>query len=110
MTTLLHHMSQKEKTMSKIIKFPISGGSDPPQSTTVNNAKKRGLLAHIINACWVLVALVWPVLKWILSVDVFFQFLRMIIYWNDPSKNGVVTFLIHFAALTLLTWFVSRPK
>ena len=52
------------------------------------------------------------VLKWLVSIEVFFQFIRMIYHWNTPGVYAGWTFLLHFAVLTALTYFVSiyKPK
>ena len=51
-------------------------------------------------------------LKWIVSIDVFFQFIRMVYHWNTPGVFAGWTFLAHFAVLVALTYFVSiyKPK
>lgn len=109
--------------MSKIIKFPKGGPvhpgppaavpvqpqADPPKAT---NAKGGGFVAAVVRWVWIAVVLVWPVLKWVVSIEVFFQGVRMVYYWNTPGMYAGWTFLLHFAALTALTYFVSiyKPK
>ena len=75
-------------------------------------APRRGLFAPVVKAVWVVVVLVWPLLKWIVSIDVFFQFIRMVYHWNTPGVLAGWTFLAHFAVLVALTYFVSiyKPK
>ena len=73
-------------------------------------------IAVFIRVVWVFVwycaVLVWPVLKWVVSLEVFFQFMRMIYHWNDASTYVGWVFFMHFMALTALTYFVSiyKPK
>lgn len=59
---------------------------------------------------WMLTVLAWPVLKWVVSINVFFHFLRMIYHWDTPGAYVGWIFLFHFLVLTGLTWFVSMYK
>ncbi|EHW7386046.1 protein kleE [Escherichia coli] len=105
--------------MSKIIKFPgvpvePKAPAAPPESP--NKPAPRLTVAAVLNGLlrfvWVVTVLVWPVAKWIISIDVFFQFLRMFYHWDTPGVHAGWTFLAHFAVLTALTYFVSlyKPK
>lgn len=107
--------------MSNIIKFPRDDQTDlvvvepvaaPVKPTQVLNAKGKAFLAGLLRFVWVAVVLVWPVLKWVVSIEVFFQFIRMFYYWGTPGVYAGWTFLLHFAVLTALTYFVSifKPK
>jgi hypothetical protein len=66
----------------------------------------------VIKLFWVLGVLAWPLIKWVLSIDCVVQFLRMLYFWNSTGHNGGAIFLLHFALLTLLTYFVTiyKPK
>ncbi len=100
--------------MSNIVKFPKT--TKPPAVEPVMpvapKAVDQGLLAGMVKFLWVTTVLVWPILKWILSIEVFFQFARMLYYWNTPGVPAGWTFLLHFAVLTAITYFVSiyKPK
>lgn len=101
--------------MSNIIKFPKEHAE--PVVTTVlpvcaAKARDAGLVAGIVKFIWVVTVLVWPILKWVLSIHAAFQFVRMIYYWNTPGVYASWTFLLHFAVLTAITYFVSiyKPK
>ena len=61
---------------------------------------------------WMLTVLAWPVLKWVISINVFFHFLKMIYFWDAHGVYAGWVFLFHFLVLTGLTYFVSnfRPK
>jgi hypothetical protein len=54
----------------------------------------------------------WPLLRWIVAYEVLWQLLRMLWYWNTPGVHAGWTFLLHFALLTALTYFVAvyEPK
>ncbi|ECZ2944950.1 protein kleE [Salmonella enterica] len=105
--------------MSKIIKFP--GVQDEPVAPTsppevpakpARRFTAAAVLNVVVRFVWVITVLVWPVAKWIISIDVFFQFLRMFYHWDTPGVHAGWTFLAHFAVLTALTYFVSlyKPK
>ncbi len=103
--------------MSNIVKFPRATKppvikSVEPTPPTVGKVIDQSLLAGLVKFLWVTTVLVWPILKWILSIEVFFQFARMLYYWNTLGVIAGWTFLLHFAVLTAITYFVSiyKPK
>ncbi|WP_020405838.1 KleE stable inheritance protein [Hahella ganghwensis] len=107
--------------MTKIYKFPNGGPVNPvppsgvaPEENRESAPSSKSSKPFLILWRWVWVALVlvWPVLKWIISIDVFFQGIRAIYHWNTPGINAGWTFLLHFAILTALTYIVSihKPK
>ncbi|SDY51820.1 KleE stable inheritance protein [Nitrosomonas halophila] len=107
--------------MSNIIKFPRSEQVEPvsPVPATsfnqdkldkVSNTKGKAYVSGVLRFIWIAVVLVWPVLKWLVSIEVFFQFIRMIYHWNTSGVYAGWTFLLHFVALTTLTYFVSIYK
>lgn len=77
-----------------------------------SNAMAKAILAGMVRVIWVVTVLVWPVLRWVLSFEVLFQMMRMVYHWNTPGMHAGWTFVLHFAALTALTYFVSAytPK
>ncbi len=100
--------------MTKIIQFPKSSVPltletkpvkvDPVAS---NERKNHSLFSGLIKIIWVPVVIIWPILKWVISLDVLFQFVRMFVLWDTPGAYPGWTFAIHFGVLTALTWFVS---
>jgi hypothetical protein len=100
--------------MTNIINFPRRAKPDivdapkvaPPTPDTA------GIGAAVVKGLWVVTVLIWPILKWVVSIDCFFQLIRMIYHWDTPGVHAGFTFLAHFAALTALTYFVSvfKPK
>jgi len=66
----------------------------------------------LVRLVWVAVVLAWPLVRWVVSLDVAFQFARMVWYWGEPGKHALATFALHFAVLVLLTYFVTyfKPK
>lgn len=107
--------------MSNIIKFPGGGvpepAAAPPDAGEAKpkgglNAKGKAILAGVWRAVWIVFVLIWPVLKWVVSIEVFFQLLRMMYHWNTPGVHAGWTFLLHFGVLTALTYLVAfyKPK
>ncbi len=108
--------------MSNIINFPRL--TKPPHPEPVGQPQAnapppalpeqqvRGFVAALIRFVWVVTVLVWPILKWLAAFEVFFQFVRMLYHWNTPGVYAGWAFLMHFGALTALTYFVSvyKPK
>ena len=107
--------------MSNIVKFPRltkpppepverpPTASPPP---VPSKAEERGFVAVLVRFAGVATVLVWPILKWVAAIEVFFQFVRMLYYWNTLGAHAGWTFVLHFTALTALTYFVSiyKPK
>lgn len=107
--------------MSNIIKFPRSEQFKPVSPVPVasvnqdkldkvSNQKGKTFVSGMLRFFWIAVVLVWPVLKWLVSIEVFFQFIRMLYHWNTSGVYAGWTFLLHFAMLTALTYFVSIYK
>ena len=104
--------------MAKIIEFPnksehrqISHITTPKTPTS---PKVLAILPKIIiygiNVIWVVVALMYPFLSWVLGIDCAFQFFRMLYYWNDFKIHAGVTFLLHFSSFAALAVFVMAYK
>ncbi len=102
--------------MANVIKFPKQPGTfnkldlvlRPPQATKAKPDYANG----VIKLFWVIGVLAWALIKWVLSIDCVVQFLQMLYFWNSTGHNGGAIFLLHFALLTLLTYFVTlyKPK
>ncbi|MBZ2206548.1 KleE stable inheritance protein [Massilia soli] len=101
--------------MKNVIKFPAP--ETVPPTTTASQIvpvgpaeQERGNL--VLKAIWVLTVLLWPVLRYVVILDCVYQFFRMLWFWDTPGTYAGFTFMLHFAVLTGLTWFVSvyQPK
>lgn len=94
-----------------IIKFPKKAETIvapiPPAKP-----QKLGFIGGVIYFIWLVTVLVWPVLRWVIAMEVLFQFVRMIWFWDAPEVNAGWTFLLHFTAFSALTYFVGvfEPK
>jgi hypothetical protein len=100
--------------MSNIIQFPRREVMPPVQEApqTNNSAQGIGVVSVIVAGVWVVIVLLWPLLQWIVSLDVLYQLLRTLYYWRTPGVYAGWTLVMHFTALTALTYFVSvyRPQ
>lgn len=94
--------------MSNIIKFVRPGAAAPPTKAVVEPKTAK---AHMLTkAVWLVLVMVWPVLRWVLSIEVFFQFLRAWWYWDVPGVHAGWTFALHFGVLVALTYFATIYK
>lgn len=111
--------------MSNIIEFPVkakpSRQAAPPlgqiqpvalQKRPKPDGSRLTLFEHVTRVIWLLVVLTWPLVSWVGSLYVFFQFLRMLYYWNMPGSHAGWSFLAHFAVLVVLICFSTlyKPK
>ena len=106
--------------MTNIIQFPRRDSPTPIRDQAPLKAQPKplaaagggGVLSNLIKVVWVVTVLLWPLMKWILSLDVLFQFAHMVYHWNTPDVYATWTFLLHLAVLVVLTYFVSlyKPK
>lgn len=106
--------------MSNIIKFPGGAAPEPaapPAPVQAKpkggfNTKRKAILAAVWRGVWIVFVLAWPMLKWVISIEVFFQLIRMIYHWDTPGVHAGWTFLRHFGVLTALTYLVAfyKPK
>jgi len=102
--------------MANVIKFPKQPGTfnklDPVLRSPQATKAKPGYANGIVKLFWVIGVLAWPLIKWVLSIDCVVQFLRMLYFWNSIGHNCGAILLLHFALLTILTYFVTiyKPK
>lgn len=102
---------------NNVINFPKrpTPGADAPFNTTSARslgAKAKGLLVSLARGVGMLFILLWPLLKFVLTIDVVWQFLRMCWYWDTPGMHAGWTFSLHFLLLSAGYFFVAsyRPK
>ena len=106
--------------MANIIKFPDvikkhaqARQQGPPSGARVApKIEDNQFLAGVSAVVWVLVAVLWPVLQWVGGLDLLFQLIRMVYHWSTPGVHAGWTFLLHFAALSGLNYYVAfgQPK
>ena len=81
-----------------------------PSPGVQNMGIPNAVLTHLINALWILALLLWPILRWIMALDVAFQGFRMAITWSDPGMHAGVKFVVHFLIFAAVTYFVTQYK
>ena len=106
--------------MSNIVKFPrvrkLPSNKEEkiaaPPTAPALKSRGPGLINGLVKFLWVTTVLVWPILKWVLSIITFFQFVRMLYHWDTPNVYAGWSFLLYFTVLTAITYFVSvyKPK
>lgn len=100
--------------MAKIYIFP--NGNDPYQGPITQKSQPlktnwfKPIYRSIIVTIQIILAIFWIPIKWVLSIDCFFQLLRMLYYWNTPGIHAGWMFLMHFALLTALMIFITSSK
>jgi len=72
----------------------------------------KNVLHGFFTVIWFLLIPVWFFGRWILALECFFQFLRMLYYWKTPGMHAGWTFVLHFGLLSALCAFVFtfEPK
>lgn len=106
---------------NNVYKFPGRAGAPEALNAAPEPAPKKAprspdlakkSFSGGVKVLWFVLALVWPVLRWLLALDVVFQGMLMLWHWDTPGSHAGWTFFLHFAALVALTFFVSvfKPK
>lgn len=70
----------------------------------------KRLIQGFFTLVWMLTVLCWPVLKWIIALDVSCRLILMFYRWSDPTSNAGWVFLLHFLVFSALTYYVSCYK
>lgn len=109
--------------VDNIYKFPGNPSKPVPVVVTekvvpkrepeaVDPVLKKSFVDGLLRGLWVLTVLVWPVLKWIVSLDVLGRLVMAFYHWDTPGSYAGWTFFMHFAVFVALTFYVSvyKPK
>lgn len=97
--------------MTNIVKFPGEKQDAPDkQQGQTRQSEQPSKDPAVLRGLWVVTVLLWPLLKWIVALDCVFQLLRTVYYWDTRGVHAGWTFMLHFAVLTGLTYFVSVYK
>ncbi|SEO18959.1 hypothetical protein SAMN05216404_11352 [Nitrosospira multiformis] len=79
--------------------------SNPPR---VHMGSK--VVSRFVSILWFLVAFFWPVLRWLLAIDVTFQFFRMLIGFSRSGLYFDWSFFLHFLLYTCMICFVTSKR
>jgi len=91
-------------------KLPTAVNSSVVTAPTAPVKEMKG--GGVYQWVYLVVTLLSPLLRWVLYVDVTYQFFRMLYYWDTPGMFAGWVFALHFAMLTGLIFFVAygAPK
>ncbi|WP_422614841.1 KleE stable inheritance protein [Methylobacter svalbardensis] len=72
----------------------------------------KRIMPWTIGLVWLFLGMFWPLLNWIVAMDVVFQFLRALYYSNTPAIHATLQASIHGVLYIFLSLFVYlyRPK
>lgn len=98
--------------MARIYDFPgvKKAAAAAPAAPAAPASRLKKVLPAISRAAWTATVLMWPVLRWVVSIDVFIRLLVMLYQWDAPESYAGWTFLLHAAVLVALTCYVSIYK
>jgi hypothetical protein len=93
--------------MATILVFPRQNRNDKPP------AKAPGvrMVSVMVSAIWTLTVMFWPILRWVLALDVTAHLFRVLIAFADKGAYFDWTLATHFLVFTALMYFVGcyRP-
>ncbi len=116
--------------MAKIIKFPRVGAVSqmrdlasktkapsvpklpPAFSRTTPTPWWRCILYGTDAAAWIMIVLLSPVWKWIAVIDMLFQLLKTMYYWDTPGAHAGWIAVLHIGVFLGLYFYVlfHKPK
>jgi Uncharacterized KleE stable inheritance protein len=100
--------------MAKIYVFPNKNRTLNRTNVEKNSASKTNWLNRVyilsVLSIRAILTIFWIPIKWILSIDCFFQFLKILYYWDNPESHAIWTFLLNFSLLTALMIFMASSK
>lgn len=90
----------------------VDGRADHNGSSPDNQAAIWLWTHKALSICAIAVAMLWPILRWVLSIDVFFKFVLMLWRWNTPGSHAGWTFALHLGVFVGLILLLTsyRPK
>ena len=97
--------------MSIVVPFPPRSGhaaapSQDVSPATAAVASEPSRFARAIHVSRLTVAFFWPALRWMLAIDVAWQFVRAVLLWSGDGHPGL-RLLVHFLVFVALTLFVA---
>lgn len=95
--------------MSNIILFPNASKKETeasvalPMEKPLRNSKAKRFLRATLRWVWVLVAMSWPITRWMVKLDLLFAFLRMLFH---VTPHAGFEFIAHCVIAAALAGFV----
>lgn len=98
--------------MNNVIKFPGSEEKNQDQhGAGVNpNSTLRNIANGVISAVYIVLVMLWPFIKIILSLNVALQFFKMLFKWNEGPFAAACPFILSFVVLTAMMYFITNWK
>lgn len=98
--------------MNNVIKFPGNEEKNHyHHSASVTPSSTLRNIAHgVINALYIVLAMLWPFIKVILSLNVALQFFKMLFKWNEAPFAAAWPFVLSFVVLTAMMYFITNWK
>lgn len=63
-----------------------------------------------VDIAWTVLMVTWPLLGRLLPLDIVFQLLRMLFYWETPGMHAGWTCMLHFGGYLSLYMFLVFHK
>lgn len=99
---------------AKVYKFPGVGKNRPlmNKNRTYESDKKytklnTSYIQNLLYVIWIVLATCWFFVKWLMALDVLYQFLRAIYYSGTPGMFAGWYALFHFGVFIAITYFVE---
>ena len=72
----------------------------------------KSVFTTIMNVVYVLLAIFWPIVRWVMALNCVYQFGRALYYWNTPGMYAGWTALLHYAVFVGIYAFIAiyKPK
>ena len=83
---------------------------DPPGAVRRARGAVSASLNALVRLLWLITAISWPILRWLLAFDVTFQFMRMAVKFMRQGLYFDWLFWSHFILYVVLICFVSSRQ
>lgn len=102
-------------TDMNVVRFPkrhavarvAARSEDRPEG---NHVKVWPLASKALSIFTVVVGVFWPILRWVLGIDVFFKFVLMLWRWDTPGSHAGWVFTLHLGVLVALMLLIASYK
>lgn len=96
--------------MARIIQFPaarraprpvevVELAPDPRDIGPWRILGRKWLFQLVYGVFLVLVIVTWPLLRWVVMIDLALQLMRMVLLWNEPGAYAGLTCLLHYVVV-----------
>lgn len=105
--------------MTNVIKFPHNQDSEqhhdkPAEKTTGRESVNtlRNIMHGLIGAIYIVLTILWILLRFILITNIVLQFFKMFFKWDNGPFTAAYPFILSFLLLAALTYIMAtwKPK